>query len=368
VLSLRLIRGEQSAALLRRSLVAAASAGTGFLLLAALGHAMAHPLDTTSSVMRLVWCGVPLAAAAHLSVAISHTRAGGRPSAGLAAAGLGPARTTLLAAAQVAMECLLGLLAFVWWRDRFAGAGVPTPVAAMVTLLVAVPLTGGAACAVALRPRPRSSAPVEAATGRLPSRLPWGVALTAAGLAVEVYAGDLTQPAAGLLLPLPGGLGRIAPAVLAGWLLTAAGLVLAGPGLVHLAGRLLSAYRPGALRLLAGRALQQDAPRLGQSLGVLCAVASATLAATQLYAPGGRPLGPLTALGAVLVLGCPAATALTAASEAKRSRREAFAALAPLGAPASLMLRATFLRTLALLLLAPVTLAVAWLACLPLAP
>ncbi|MCQ4084160.1 hypothetical protein NGB36_27190 [Streptomyces sp. RB6PN25] len=367
---LRLIRGERPAALLRRALVPAASAGTGFLLLTALGHTMARPWDTSGSVVRLVWCVVPLAAAVHLSVAVCRSRPGGHQSAGLTAAGLGPGRMTLLAAAQVAMECLLGsavaLPAFVWWWDRFAVAGVPMPVGAVLTLLLAVPLAGGAVCAVVLRPR-RSDAPGATADGT-PSGLPWGVALTAAGLAIEVYASDLTRPAVGSLLPLPGGLGRIAPAVLLGWLLTAAGLVLTGPGLVHLSGRLLSACRPGALRLLAGRTLQQDASRIGQPLGVLCAAASAALAALRLYAPGAHPLGPLTALGAALVLGCPAATVLTTASEAQRARREAVAVLGPLGAPASLMRRATLLRAAALLLvLAPVTSSVAWLASLPFA-
>lgn len=369
MLGLRLTRGERPAALLRRALVAAASAGTGFLLLAALGHAMAQPSHTTGAVVRLVWCVVPLSAAVQLSVAVSRTRAGGRESAGLAVAGLGPGRMTWLEASQIAVECLLGsavaLLAFVWWRDRFAGVGMPMPLGAVLTLLITVPLVGAAACAVVSRQRPEAAA--GATAEEAPSGLPWGVALTAAGLAVEVYASELTRPTADSLVPLPGGLGQVAPAVLAGWLLTAVGLVLAGPGLVHLAGRLLAAYRPGALRLLAGRTLQGDATRLGQPLGVLCAVASAALAATQLYAPGARPLGPLTALGAALVVGCPAATALTTASAARRSRREAVEALAPLGAPASLMRRAALLRALAVLLvLAPVTSAVAGLASMPL--
>jgi hypothetical protein len=380
VLSLRLIRGERSATLLRRSLVAAASAGTEFLLLAVLSHAMTHPSDTSGSVVRLLWCLVPLAAAVHLSIAVTRGQAGGRPDAGLAAAGLGSGGMRLLAAAQAAMECLLGsvvaLPAFMWWRDRFTGVDLPMPTAAVLTLLVAVPLIGGIACAIASRPRPSgpsdaacTASTTDTAADRRPSGLPWGVALMATGLAIEVYASELTRPAVGSLLPLPGGLGRITPAVLADWLLTAVGLVLTGPGLVYLSGRLLSAYRPGALRLLAGRTLQRDAPRIGQPLGVLCTAASAALAAVQLYVPGARPVGLLTALGTALVLGCPAATALTTAFETGRSRKDTVAVLAPLGAPASLMRRATVLRTFAvLLILAPVTLVVAWLASIPLVP
>jgi hypothetical protein len=380
VLSLRLIRGERPPALLRRSLVASASSGTGFLLLAVLNHAMAHPSDTSGSVVRLLWCLVPLAATVRLSVAVTHARADGRPDPGLSAAGLGPGDMRLPAATQATMECLLGsvvaLPVFVWWRDHFTATDTPMPVAAMLTLLVAVPLIGGTACAVASCPRPSgtsdmactTSAPGTAADGR-PSGLLWGVALMAVGLAIEVYASELTRPTVGSLLPLPGGLGRIAPAVLAGWLLTAVGLVLTGPGLVHLGGRLLSAYRPGTLRLLAGRTLQRDAPRIGQPLGVLCVVASAALATAQLYAPGARPAGLLTALGAVLVLGCPAATALITAFETGRSRKDAVTVLVPLGAPASLMRRANVLRTFAVLLvLAPETLVVAWLASMLLTP
>jgi hypothetical protein len=378
MLGLRLTRGERPAALLRRALVAAASAGTGFLLLAALGHAMVQPSHPSGAVLRLVWCVVPLAAAVQLSVAVSRTRTGGRQSAALAVAGLGPGRMAWLEGAQVAVECLLGsaaaLLAFVWWRDRFSGVGMPMPLGAVLTLLVTVPLAGAAACAAvcaaASRHRPESAAgsmTAGSAAEQAPSGLPWGVALTAAGLAVEVYASELTRPTAGSLVPLPGGLGELAPAVLAGWLLTAVGLVLAGPGLVHLTGRLLTVCRPGALRLLAGRTLQGDAPRIGPPLGVLCAVASAALAATRLYALGARPPGPLSALGAALVVGCTAATARTAASAARRSRKETVEALAPLGAPASLLRRASLLRTFAVLLvLAPVTSAVAGLASMPL--
>ncbi|MFE0424424.1 hypothetical protein ACFW15_18710, partial [Streptomyces sp. NPDC058953] len=90
MLALRLARGSRPLVLLRRLLVAAASAGVGFLLLSALAHALAHPGDPSGSVLRLVWCLVPLAAAVHFAVAVARTDPGTRPRGGLSAVGLGP--------------------------------------------------------------------------------------------------------------------------------------------------------------------------------------------------------------------------------------------------------------------------------------
>jgi hypothetical protein len=155
--------------------------------------------------------------------------------------------------------------------------------------------------------------------------------------------------------------------VLAGWALTALGLALAGPGLTHLCGRLLQAVRPGALRLLAGRVLMEEAHRIGRPLGVVCAVAAAAYAAAVLYAPHGPSFGPLRTLGALVVGGCAVATLLTAAVEVKHARAEATAALLRLGAPATVLRGAAALRAAALLVLfGPLTLAVAELAALPL--
>ncbi|MGW7008377.1 hypothetical protein ACWGCW_37725 [Streptomyces sp. NPDC054933] len=361
MLSLRLMRGARPLSLLRRLLVVTASAGTGFLLLAAVGHALGHPQDTSAGLVRLAWCVVPLAAAVHLSVAVSRTETGGQSHPGLVAAGLGQAWLPVLAAVSTAVTCLLGsgiaLGTFLWFREGLAGS-VPLPVAGIATLLVALPLAGAGASLLALRPGRRAATV---------SGLPWGVALVAAGLAVEVYASRWTRPAAGTALPLPGGLATIAPAVLVGWTLTAAGLVLAGPGLVHFGGRLLAVYRPGAVRLLAGRSLQTQAPRVGRPLGVLCAVASAALAATVLHGPAARPLGPLTGLGAALILACTTATACTAAAESAHSRHDTAEALEDLAAPTRVLRLASLLRLTAVLtVLTPVTWAVAQLAAFPL--
>jgi hypothetical protein len=199
--------------------------------------------------------------------------------------------------------------------------------------------------------------------GEAPRGLPWGIAVLAAGLAVEAYA---NRPGTGPATPLPGGLAGT-PSVLVGWVLTAVGLAVAGPGLTHLCGRLLQSTRPGALRLLAGRVLMTEATRIGRPLGVVCAVASGTYAMVTLYDPTGPEVGPLTTLGLLLVTCCSVATLLTAAVEARQARSDTTAALLRLGAPATMLRSAAALRAGALLVLfGPLTLVVAELAALPL--
>ncbi|MCB5183317.1 hypothetical protein, partial [Streptomyces antimicrobicus] len=263
MLALRLVRGSRPLVQLRRLLVAAASAGSGFLLLFVLAGALDSP---AGSFPRLLWTLVPLALTVHLAVAVARTDPATLPPEGLDAAGLGPLRRAVVAAVSTAVACTLGsllaLAAFLHLRGQltglpFDGAGAkllhadrPLPVAAALTLLTVLPLTASAAAALASRPRPRRTPQTE---------LPWGVALTACGLAVEAYAG------------------RGPAGMLAGWSLTALGLALAGPAVVHLAGALVQTARPGVLRLLAGRGLQEEAGRVGRALGVLCAVAAGAL-------------------------------------------------------------------------------------------
>ncbi|MEV5484574.1 MULTISPECIES: hypothetical protein [Streptomyces] len=388
MLALRLARGSHPLVLLRRLSVAAAAAGTGFLLLSTVGHAAGHPSAADESLVRLLWCAAPLAATAQFAVSCARTDPAARLQRGMAAAGLGPLRLTLLATASTALTCLLGvllaLLAFLRLRgdlggpggsgslgidSALLGAGHPVPLAGALLLLATVPVTAAVATAVALRPRNENGSRETAARPRTapPSGLPWGIALAAAGLAIEAY----TSPgphAPGGLLPLPGRLIGSPPGVLAGWALSAFGLVLAGPGLVHLCGRLLCAGRPGALRLLSGRVLQEESHRLGRPLGVLCAVGSAAYAAVKVYeASPARPFGPLTAVGAAVVLACVTASALTAALESRTARAHTTAALRRLGASASVLHRAAALRGLALVLvLAPLTWTVAEMATLPL--
>ncbi|MDN3025175.1 hypothetical protein [Streptomyces sp. S.PB5] len=199
-----------------------------------------------------------------------------------------------------------------------------------------------------------------------PKGLPWGIAVLAAGLAVEAYSARATNTPT---LTMPGGLTPGPTAVLLGWLLTATGLALAGPGLTHLCGRLLQSLHPGALRLLAGRVLMEEATRIGRPLGVVCAVASATYAMAELHNPTTDTFGPLTTLGTLLVTGCALATLLTAAAEAKQARADTTAALLRLGAPATMLRSAAALRTAAVLaLFGPLTLLVAELAAMPLTP
>ena len=467
MLALRLTRGARPAVQLRRLLVALASAGTGFLLLCTLGHAISHPEDASGALLRLAWCLTPLAATVHLALAVARTDPGTRPRPGLAAIGLGPARLMAVSAATTALSCLLGsmlaLLFFLHLRGDLTGmpfdgaaadflaADSPLPLPAALTLLALVPVIASVTVACVLRPRddrpaaarrearsygrfgaygrtaarepfgaygrfrvrqsvgeaaaPRKDAPaavdedrrpdraltagpgqdsaliVDPAPGRTlavapgqesalppapreaPKGLPWGIAVLAAGLAVEAYA---NRQGAAPAAPLPAGLTG-APSVLVGWLLTAVGLAVAGPGLTHLCGRLLQSSRPGALRLLAGRVLMAEATRIGRPLGVVCAVASGTYAMVMLYDPTGPEVGPLTTLGLLIVTSCTLATLLTAAVEAKQARSDTTAALLRLGAPATMLRSAAALRAGALLaLFGPLTLVVAELAALPL--
>lgn len=391
MLALRLARGSHPLVLMRRLLVAAASAGVGFLLLCTLGYASGHPAHSAGSVLRLLWCLVPMAATVQFAVAVARTDPSTRPRAGLSAVGLGPVRLSVLAAVSTAVSCTLGsmvaLLFFLHLRGDLSGlpfdgaaaglldAGAPLPLAAVLVLLTLVPVAAATASALALRTSPARATAVEDTEDLLPGEqipapaappagLPWGVALTAAGLAVEAYA---NRGSTGSPFPLPGKLDSTPAWVLVGWTLTAIGLATAGPGLTYLCGRLLQAVRPGAVRLLAGRVLMNEAHRIGRPLGVVCAVLSAVVAAYALYGTGPRPFGPLTALGAVLVIGCTTATLLTSALEAKQARAETARALLRLGAPASALRAATALRAAVLLLVfAPLTWAIAELAALPL--
>ncbi|MFF9243232.1 hypothetical protein ACF1AL_30795 [Streptomyces sp. NPDC014801] len=486
MVALRLTRGAHPAVHLRRLLVAAASGGTGFLLLCSLGYALGHPGASPSALLlRLAWCVVPLAAAVWLALAVARTDPATKPRPGLSAVGLGPARLMAISALTTALSTALGstlaLLVFLHLRgdltgmpfdgaaSSFLAADRPLPVPAALTLLAILPATAAAAVALSRRPRepyrpyharrygrfgaysrtvvretfgaygrfgahlrtaerpapagagtaegsrpvpqsarslvttsapagadhqpagggadlhsatdgahdtpgPRTAAdgapdtpagPPRPATAANPTAaLPWGITLLAAGLATEAYA-TRTSDAATLLMP--SGLHAGPAAVLLGWLLTAVGLALAGPGLTHLTGRLLQAARPGALRLLAGRVLMAEAGRIGRPLGVVCAVASAAFAVTVLRDPGSPALGPLTTLGASVVAGCTVGTLLTAAVEARQDRADTVAALLRLGAPATMLRSAAALRAAALLaVFGPLTLLVAELAALPL--
>ncbi|BBB00494.1 hypothetical protein RVR_7580 [Actinacidiphila reveromycinica] len=352
MLSLRLLRGAGPAALGRWALVALASCGAGLLLLAALGWALAHPGgDTSDAVVRLGWCVVPVAVSVQLAVVVGRAQSSTWPREGLAAAGLGRNGVVLLAAATVTAVCVFGsvlaLLAFLQLRGDVTGvpyhgvgpgllaAGRSLPPAGAVTLLALVPLAAGAASAARLR---AGAEPGD----DMPGELPWGVALVAVGLAVEATAPDRHT------FPLPSGLGAMAPAAVGGWALATAGLVLAGPGLVHGCGRLLAAFRPGGLRLLSGRGLQQEARRLGRPLGLLSATVAAGLSGYGLHQDNGRTPGPVTTFAVVLVCMCVLASAAVAVMESRAARASATAALRELAAPASVLRASAALRGAAL--------------------
>ncbi|MGW2720768.1 hypothetical protein [Streptomyces sp. NPDC001492] len=169
MLALRLTRDAHPAVQLRRLLVAVASAGTGFLLLCALGYAMSHPANPGGSALRLAWCLTPLAATVHFAVAVARTDPGTKPRSGLAAIGLGPFRLMALSATTTAVSCTLGsLLALLVFLDLrgdlmgvpfdgaasvFLAADQPLPVPAALTLLALVPAVASATVALVLLPR-----------------------------------------------------------------------------------------------------------------------------------------------------------------------------------------------------------------------
>ncbi|MFD6322157.1 hypothetical protein ACFWOL_04600 [Streptomyces sp. NPDC058442] len=194
MLALRLTRGARPAVWLRRLLVATASAGTGFLLLCTLGHALGHPDTPSVSLLRLAWCAAPLAATVYLAVAVARTDPATRPRPGLSAIGLGPVRLMAVSATTTALACTLGslaaLLVFLQLRGdltsmpftgagsatEFLATGRPLPLPAALTLLALLPVNASAAVAWALRPREQAAdaSRAERATGASPAGRTYG--------------------------------------------------------------------------------------------------------------------------------------------------------------------------------------------------
>jgi hypothetical protein len=347
--ALRVLRGSGFAVLGRWAVVAAASAGTGLLLLTSLGWALSHPqAGVHDAAVRLGWCALPLVVTVQLAAAVGRAQPGDRPRTGLSAVGLGRTGAVLLAAVSAAVVCALGsavaLLVFLHLRGDLPGgpsaafgSGVlaadrPLPRAGVGTLLGLVPVAAAAACTTGLR---RTRTP----SADAPGTFPWGVALTAVGLAVEATAPE------GHEVPLPSGFSAIPPGVVGGWAITTAGLMLAAPGLVHACGRLLACCRPGAVRLLAGRALQQECRRLGHPLALLTATAAAFLAAYDLH----HRLGPLTTFAAALIAACVLATSALTLLTTHHGRTPTTASLRTLGASPALVRTATTCATATLL-------------------
>lgn len=362
MLALRLTLTARPLALLLRLLLLCASAGVGLLLLATLSYALDHPARTADSAVRLLWCAVPLGVAAQLSVALSRTEPHHGARSGLVSAGVGPARLRLLAAVAAALPCVLGsvlvLLCAVALGDTSGLAspgtgtelplpGQPLPVPATLTLLSGAPVVAATAAALAAARDTRDQAeerthgdPHEKGP-RAGATLASCAALTAGGLALASYAAH-GLPREGERPVRADTLGVSALPV--GWLLAALGLVLAGPGLTHLSGRLLAAGHPGPVRLLSGRSLQREAPFVGRPLGALCAVAAALLAFARVRGTSGAaPLpGPLVTVAVALVVSGAVGAGLAALARARHMRQPAQEVLVRLGASRKLR-RATAL-------------------------
>lgn len=250
---LRLVRGYRVLDLGRWLLTAMTAAVVAVFLLRALGRALSDPPGAPATLERLLWCLPPLLAIAWFSAIAARALPTQRPErmAGLTAAGAGPRWIRLLIAGELALACALGavatLLLFLVLRNDIAGPtlapelgmGVPLPPAAPVALLALLPLAGGLAAALAVRPGERlpGSEEPDRAQRFGPLHTTVAVLLTLGGVFTELYA---LRPAAAYdprTLGLPADLGRTNAALLGGWAVAALGLaLLTGPLLAASAG------------------------------------------------------------------------------------------------------------------------------------
>lgn len=330
MLAVRLARGADPPAQLRRLLLLAVAAGAGVALLGAPGVSLS------------AWCAVPLAATVHCAAVVARADPAEPARDGLAAAGLGAGRLPTLAAASAAGPGLVGsvvaLLVVLRLRDDGL-SGFPFE-AASTAVLAVVPLAAAGAAALAVRPRAGHCRPRAGRAAPLFRSWPglWaGAALLAAGAGLgghAAWAGD-------------GARGATAASALGCWVLVGAGVVVAGPGLLRLCGALLAAGRPGALRLLAGRALTVEDGRPGRSLAAGCAAVAA--AVVVLGPSDGRLFGSPGAQGAgVALIGAALAAAVTVGAGPVAGAGSA-GTLRRLGASRRLLRSAATLRAAALL-------------------
>ncbi|MFJ8628052.1 hypothetical protein ACIRD3_35175 [Kitasatospora sp. NPDC093550] len=359
---LRLARGYRVTDLGRWLLTALAAAVVAAFLLRSLGRAMSEPPGGVAPLARLLWCLPPLAAVAWFAAVAARSVPARRPEriAGLTAAGAGSRRIRALIAGEVALACTLGsvltLLLFLVLRNDIAGPslapdlgmGVPLPPAAPITLLALVPLTAGLAAAGAVpvvehlndgRDRRRT------AFGAWRIALPVG--LVVIGAALELIALRPGAAADGRPIHLPAGLGTTSTAALGGWAASALGLALLTGPLLAWTGRLLAVGRPTPLRLLAGRGLTAQAPRLGAPLAVLTLTVALVLTTIRYWIGTPDSADALPAVEACLVLGCAAAAVIARLAEVRTDRRDVTDALLRLGASPRLLFGAVALRTLA---------------------
>ncbi|MGW4384239.1 hypothetical protein [Kitasatospora sp. NPDC004531] len=357
---LGLARGYRALDLLRWLLTAGAAAVVAAFLLRALGRALAEPAGGTD---RLLWCLPPLAAVAWFAAVTARAVPAQHPEriTGLTAAGAGPGRIRLLIAGETALACALGsgltLLLFLVLRNDIAGPslaadlglGVPLPAAAPVALLAVPTLVAGLGAALSVRlPDTLPGRPAEPArAGWSARRLALPAPVLLAGIGLELYGLRPGATDAERTLDLPGGLPATSPALLAGWTLTALALALWTGPLLALAGRLMAVRRPAPMRLLAGRALTAQAPRLGTPLAVLTAIAALLLVAGRDWARAGDDVPALTLVEGLLVLACAVAALAARLLELRAERRPTLAALDRVGTPPGLLTGTLALRALA---------------------
>ncbi|MGW6917706.1 hypothetical protein ACWGB8_28335 [Kitasatospora sp. NPDC054939] len=359
---LRLARGYRVLDLGRWLLTATAAAVVAGFLLRALGRALGDRPGDADAVVRLLWCLPPLAAVAWFAAIAARAIPEQRPErlTGLLAAGASTARIRMLIAGETALATTVGsiltLLLFLVLRNDIAGPelapdlgmGVPLPAAAPIALLALVPLTAALAAAAAVPvPRPQPRADTRPSGGYHPLRIAVPIGLAVVGTALELIALRPGAPADGRPIQLPAGLGSTSTAAVGGWITVALGLALLTGPLLAWTGRLLALGRPTPLRLLAGRGLTAQAPRLGAPLAVLTLVLAVVLTTIRYWigTPGSADVLP--AVEACLLLGCAAGAVLARLAEVRTARQGVTDALLRLGAPARLLFGAVALRALA---------------------
>ncbi|MET7641726.1 hypothetical protein [Streptomyces sp. NPDC005438] len=387
MLTLRLIRGATPLALVRRTVVLAASMVVAFLLFTTLGYGLDHPERADEATARLLWCLLPTMAMVQLAACLVRLDLGPALRRGLTAAGLGPPRLPLLAAVSTWLTCSLGSLLTLlvclflrgeWGAAPFDGALADAlaaerhlPLAGTLTLLLVPPLLAALGSAWTMRGRERArretrgtattaqelaekhsgesrsrddAARTEPTPGRQFARFPWGVALIAAGLAWGSLTKDVNPRPLGGASDIHDGLPSLVPPLSASWLLTFAGLIMVGPGVVAMCGRLLTICRPGPTRLVTGRLLYAEAHPTGYALGTLCAVGAAAFAAREFQKIHHGAFGPLTGLAAALIVSCVTVSVVATVAESRRSQASTVALVRRIGARWSLALKAQVLQ------------------------
>jgi hypothetical protein len=375
----RMVRGGRPADLAVLLLLAAASAGAALLLLGCLARAADSADDAGRAALGcLLGTAAGCWSVSSLAALRAALRGGRRRALGLA--GCDHRTLRLLHGTETALVALLGSAAAValLLLGHRTGPGrallgpghaafpAGIPPAAALTLLLLVPLIGGLAAGLTLRPAPaeaedeaadgtgsvtadgtpagreQPAGPVEQPSRRLTSRQGFAAA-GVLGLVLMLLPERMGTAALSRPITLPGELGELGaldPLPAAGWLLALLGLPAAAQLMLRLSGGLLAA-RGGASALVAGRIVQGEAAGLGRPIGALTVLLAISVAAARLLPEHAERAwwGPLL-LGVFLTVACCLPLSLGAATaRARGAHRRALADLHRAGLPSGSLRR-----------------------------